>query len=135
MLQLLVALMLVSAATDTTSATDRFGEGHSREVLISTLIGVACIGGMAVYHMKANDAYDAYLESETMSSALEEWDRVRRYDNIRNILAIGAVAFVARAVYYQLKPTVQRSSTGIKPLIDFQYARNSKLILGLEKSL
>jgi len=135
MIQLLVALTLVSAASDTVSNTDGVNSDHSRKVLINTLLGVTCIGGMAVCHLKANDAYDAYQESETMSSALEAWGRVQRYDNIRNVLAIGAVVFVARAVYYQLKDAGPRSSTGVSPVIDFRYTRNPKVVLGVEKSL
>lgn len=135
MIQLLVALTLVSATSDTVIGMDRVNDDYSRKVLLNTLLGATCIGGMAVCHLKANDAYDAYQTSESMSSALEAWDTVRRYDNIRNVFAIGAVVFLARAVYYQLKQQAPRASTGIKPLIDFQYTGNSKVILGIEKSL
>ncbi|UCD20183.1 MAG: hypothetical protein JSU64_03330 [candidate division WOR-3 bacterium] len=133
MIQLVVSIILVSATADTTVTGDEVAHDHSRKVLVSTLIGSACIGAMGICHLKANDAYDAYLGSETMSSALEEWDRVRHYDNMRNILAIGAVVFIARAVYYQFRQNSVERSTNFRPRVDLQYACNSRVIVGFEK--
>ncbi len=133
MIQLVVSIILVSVMADTTVTGDKVVKDHSRKVLVSTLIGSACIGVMGICHLKANNAYDAYLGSETMSSALEEWDRVRHYDNMRNIFAIGAVVFIARAVYYQFRQGSIKRSSNFRPRVDLQYACNSRVVVGVEK--
>ncbi len=135
MTYMLLALTLASAASDSVIDIPRLESRYSRKVLINTLLGAACVGGMAIFHMKANDAYDEYQASESMSSALESWDRVERYDNIRNVFAVGAVVFVTRAIYYQIKKAKLIRSAHIVPLIDLRYAGNSKMVFGIKKSL
>jgi hypothetical protein len=109
--------------------------GYSRQVLVSTILGFGCTIGMGVFHLKGNDAYEAYEAAESMSSAVEAWDRVRLYDNVRNVFAAAAVVFVARAIYYQVKKARLRPSASISPVLDIQYTNTPKIIIGLKKHL
>jgi hypothetical protein len=60
---------------------------------------------------------------------------VQLYDNVRNVFAVGALVFVARAIYYQVKRAQVRRSVSISPVLDFQYANTPKIIVGLRKHL
>jgi hypothetical protein len=109
--------------------------GYSQQVLISTILGFGCTVGMSVFHVKGNDAYQEYEAAENMNSALEAWDKVQLYDNVRNIFAAGALIFVARAIFYQVKRAKVRRSVSISPVLDIQYANRPKMIVGLRIDL
>ncbi|MBA7520904.1 hypothetical protein ES705_13004 [subsurface metagenome] len=70
-----------------------------------------------------------------MVDALDNWDKVRLYDGVRNVCAAGALIFIFRAVYYQLKNVKSSKSTSFVPVMDFQLTNNGKLILGIQKNL
>lgn len=138
MTYILLALILISTTPDsTTSAFDipQMSSKYSRQVLISTLVGAACIGGMAIFHLRANDAYSEYQAAESMSTAIETWDKVQRYDNIRNAFGVGAALFIARAIYYQVKKSELYRSSHILRMLDLRYAGNSKMAVGIKRSL
>ncbi len=131
----LLVLTLVSTTPDSSIDVPRMSSRYSRKVLVSTLLGAACIGGMAIFHVKANDAYDEYQASESMSSAIESWDKVQRYDNIRNAFGVGAVIFIARAIYYQVRRSKLYQSSHILPMLDLRYAGSSKMVVGIKRNL
>jgi hypothetical protein len=133
MTHLLVTMFLMVTATDNVTDTSRIKSRYSRKVLVSTLLGAACIGGTAIFHAKASDAYDEYLSSDDMGSAVASWNKVQQYDNVRNVFAIGAVVFVARAIYYQIKKSAANRSAKLVPVIDLRYAGNSKVLVGLKR--
>ena len=138
MIHILLALAIISTTPDSTiSAVDipQMSSKYSRQVLISTLVGAACIGGMAVFHLRANDAYSEYQAAESMSTAIETWGRVQRYDNIRNAFGVGAVLFIARAIYYQVKRSKLYQSSHILRMLDLRYAGNSKMAVGIKRNL
>lgn len=136
MTYLLLALVLSSnTVPDSGIDTQQMSSKYSRKVLVSTLLGAACVGGMAVFHVKANDAYNEYQAAESMSSAIESWDKVQRYDNIRNAFGVGAAVFIARAIYYQIKKSQLYRSSQILQSLDLRYAGNSKMLLGVKKDL
>lgn len=136
MVYVLLALILASNnVTDSGIDDQQMSKKYSRKVLVSTLLGAACVGGMAVFHVKANDAYDEYQAAESMSSAIESWDKVQRYDNIRNALGVGAAVFIARAIYYQVKKSKLYRSSQILRLLDLRYAGNAKMLVGMKKDL
>ncbi|UCD05780.1 MAG: hypothetical protein JSV98_00635 [candidate division WOR-3 bacterium] len=138
MTYILLALTFISTTPDSTvSAFDvpQMSGKYSRQVLISTLVGAACIGGMAVFHLRANDAYSEYQAAESMSAAIETWERVQRYDNIRNAFGVGAALFIARAIYYQVKKSELYRSSHILQMLDLRYAGNSKMAVGIKRNL
>lgn len=75
-------------------------ESYTKQVLINGFIGVAFSVGTGVFYAKGNAAYDNYKTSTTMSAAVDNWDKVRLYDGIRNVCAVGAVLFIFRSLYY-----------------------------------
>jgi hypothetical protein len=135
MTYVLLVLTLVSTTPDSSIDVTRMSSSYSRKVLVSTLLGAACVGGMAIFHVRANDAYDEYQSSESMSSAIESWDKVQRYDNIRNAFGVGAVIFITRAIYYQIKRSKLYRSSHILPMLDLRYAGNSKMMVGIKRNL
>ncbi len=90
---------------------------------------------MGVFHLKGNDAYHEYEAAENMNAAVEAWDKVRLYDNVRNVLAAGALVFVARAIYYQVKRARVRRSVSISPVLNIQYANTTKIVIGFRRHL
>lgn len=135
MIQLCSILFLISTTQDSVNSVAQMERGYSRQVLVSTILGFGCTIGMGVFHLKGNDAYEEYEAAESMSSAVEAWDRVRLHDNVRNVFAAGAVFFVARAIYYQVKKARLRRSASISPVLDIQYTNTPKIIIGLKKHL
>ncbi|MDH4211308.1 MAG: hypothetical protein OEV79_07650 [candidate division WOR-3 bacterium] len=135
MTYVLLVLTLVSTTPDSSIDIPRMSSSYSRKVLVSTLVGAACIGGIAIFHVRANDAYAEYQSSESMSSAIESWDKVQRYDNIRNAFGVGAVVFIARAIYYQIKRSKLYQSSHLLPMLDLRYAGNSKMVVGIKRDL
>lgn len=110
-------------------------KNYSKQVLINGIIGLGFTVGAGVLHTMGNSAYEKYKESGTMKSAVENWDKVKLYDNIRNVCAIGALAFLSRAIYYQLKNITQTQSSSYRPVIDLRYAEQPKIIIGVNKIL
>lgn len=135
MIQLCTMLLLISTTQDNVNSVARIERGYSRQVLISTILGFGCTIGMGVFHLKGNDAYQEYEAAESMSSAVEAWDRVQLYDNVRNVFAAGAVVLVARAIYYQGKKARLRRPVSISPVLDIKYANTPKITVGFKKHL
>lgn len=135
MIQLCTILLLLSTTQDSVNSAAQIERVYSRQVLISTILGFGCTIGTGVFHLKGNDAYKEYEDAESMNAAIEAWDKVQLYDNVRNVFAAGALIFVARAIYYQVRRSRVRRSVSISPILDFQYANRPKIIVGFRKHL
>jgi hypothetical protein len=137
MIQLVVVFTLLAVPQDTMPNTElmQMQRKCGRQVLINSVVGFACTIGMGIFYAKGGDAYEDYKSSETMQSAAEAWDRVKLNDTMRNVFAAGAVIFLTRAVYYQIKRVRLQRSSALTPVIEVRYAAQPKLLIGLQKSL
>jgi hypothetical protein len=142
MIQYLLIFTLISSVNDTmTQIETDVQKSYGKQILISSIIGFSFTLGMGYFYMKGNDAYEEYKQSETMKAALDNWDRVQLYDNIRNVCAVGAVIFLGRAIYYQFRSVSESSSSSYKPLhnvqpvIELKYNYQPKVILGVSMNL
>jgi hypothetical protein len=90
---------------------------------------------MGIFYAKGNDAYEDYKNSQSMSAAIEAWDRVKTNDAARNIFAVGAAFFLVRAVYFQVKRASVPKKTSFFPVIDVRYACQPKFMIGLQANL
>jgi hypothetical protein len=135
MMQLIVALALISASQDSMPSREMIQSRYSRQVLVNSILGFTCTIGMGIFYAKGNDAYEDYKNSQSMSGAIEAWDRVRTNDTARNIFAVGAAFFLARAVYCQIKRANVPKTSSFSPVIDVRCAYQPKLIIGLQRSL
>jgi hypothetical protein len=70
-----------------------------------------------------------------MSAAIEAWDRVKINDTVRNVFAVGAVFFIARAVYYHIRRASLSRIEPFAPIIEMRYTCGPKMIIGLQKDL
>lgn len=135
MMQLCMVLLLISTTQDSVNSVAEIQRGYSRQVLINSILGFTCTLGMGIFYAKGNDAYEDYKDSQSMSTATEAWDRVKTSDAARNIFAVGAAFFLARAVYFQIKRANVPEKTSLSPIIDVRYACQPKLIIGLQTNL
>lgn len=110
-------------------------KSYTKQVVVNTILGIGFGGGAAVFYTLGNKAYEDYKESRTIKSTMDNWNKVILYDNIRNLCVAGAVIFISRAVYYQLKQVKSSMSTGFVPVIDLPYTNNYKWTAGIKKSL
>lgn len=135
MIQFIVALALVSAAQDSIPSREILQSRYSRQVLINSVLGFTCTVGMGIFYAKGNDAYEDYKNSQSINAAIEAWDRVKTNDTARNIFAVGAAFFLARAVYYQVKRASIPKANSFSPVIELHYAHRPKIVVGLQRSL
>ena len=135
MIQLCVALVLIAVPQDSVSDPEMMQRRYSRKVLINSIAGFACTIGMGIFYVKGNDAYDDYTSSQSMSAAIEAWDRVKINDTARHVFAVGAAFFLARAVYYQIKRASVPRSKSVTPVIEMDFSSQPKIQIGLHKNL
>ena len=143
MIGILLICTLVTIGQDSTPpAQPEVTKSYTKQVLINTFVGLGFTVSAGIFYKKGNTAYEEYEESETMKSALENWDNVELYDNMRNVCALGALVFLGRAIYYQLKNVRVSSSThslqeeqDFRPMIDFVYTNQPRVIIGVVKNL
>jgi hypothetical protein len=135
MTQFIVALALVSVAQDSIPNQEVLQNRYSRQVLINSVLGFTCTIGMGIFYAKGNDAYEDYKNSQSINAAIEAWDRVKTNDAARNIFAVGAAFFLARAVYYQVKRVSIPKVASFSPVIGLHYAHQPKITLGMQRSL
>ena len=135
MIQLCVTLTLLSASLDNMPDLEIVKSKYSRQVLVNSILGFGCTLGMGIFYTKGNDAYEDYKNSESMSTAVEAWDRVKINDAARNVCAVGAVFFFARALYYQVKRMSISKSKAFSPVFDIHCAYGPKMTIGLQKDL
>ena len=135
MIHLCVALALVAVPQDSISDTEVIQQRYSRQVLINSILGFSCTIGMGIFYVKGNDAYNDYKSSQGMSTAIEAWDRVNGNDMARNVFAVGAAFFLARAVYYQIKRANVPKSASVTPVIEMDFSCRPKIQIGLQRNL
>lgn len=135
MMQFIVALALVSAPQDSNPNQEMLRSRYSRQVLVNAVLGFTCTIGMGIFYAKGNDAYEDYKSSQSINAAMEAWDRVKTNDTARNIFAVGAAFFLARAVYYQVKRAGVPKTTSFSPVIEVRYVYQPKIVLGLQRNL
>ena len=135
MIQFCVALTLMSASLDSVPDLAMMQSKYSRQVLISTILGFTCTLGMGVFYARGKDAYGDYKNSQSMSAAIEAWDRVKINDTARNVFAVGAVFFIARALYYQVKRASLSELKDLAPILEMRYTCGPKMLIGLRKGL
>lgn len=134
MVQLFVVLTL-AAPQEIPSNIELMQKNYERQVLVNSVLGFACTIGAGVFYVKGNDAYEDYKSSQNMRTAVEVWDRVKTSDAARNICAVGAAFFLARAIYYQIKRMRLPKSNTLLPVFEMRYAEQPKLLFGLRKSI
>lgn len=110
-------------------------ESYTKQILLNGIVGIGFGIGTGIFYRKGNNAYDEYEKSTSTKSALDNWNKTKVYDNLRNVCAVGALFFTIRAVYYQLKNIKASKSTNFMPTLDFQYCYRNKWSLGLKKRL
>jgi hypothetical protein len=110
-------------------------ESYTKQILLNGIVGISFGIGTGVFYRMGNNAYDEYEKSTSTKSALDNWNKTKVYDNLRNVCAVGALFFTIRAVYYQLKNIKASKSTNFTPVLDFQYCCRNKWSLGLKKRL
>ena len=135
MVQFIVVFTLVAGSPDSMPETELMQKKCGRQVLINSLVGFTCTLGMGIFHARGSDAYEEYKTSQSMKNAAEAWDKVKLNDTMRNVFAVGAVFFLTRAVYYQIKRVRLEKTSVLSPVIEVRYAAQPKLLLGLQKSL
>lgn len=135
MIQLCVTLTLMSASLDSVPDLGMMQSKYSHQVLISSILGFTCTLGMGVFYARGNDAYEDYKNSQNMSAAIEAWDRVKINDTARNVFAVGAVFFIARALYYQVKRASLSKLKAFAPVLEMRYTCGPKMLIGLQRDL
>jgi hypothetical protein len=135
MVQLFVVITLVTASQESPSNKELMQKKYGQRVLVNSILCFACTISTGVFYVKGNNAYEDYKSSHSMRTAVEAWDRVRMNDTVRNVFAVGAVFFLTRAVYYQIKRVRLEKSSAVSPVIEVRYAAQPKLLIGLQKDL
>ena len=135
MIQLCVTLTLMSVSLDSMPDLTMMQSKYSRQVLINSILGFTCTLGMGIFYARGNDAYEDYKNSQSMNAAIEAWDRVKINDTARNVFAVGAVFFLARAVYYQVRRASLSRLKTFAPVFEMHYACGPKMIIGIQKDL
>jgi hypothetical protein len=135
MTALLVICIFASSVNDTIAPVRPTRVSYSKQVWINGLIFVGCAIGTGVFYRMGDSAYEEYQDSETIRSALENYDKAQLYDNIRNLFAVGAVVFLSRAVYYQIKNVKASKSYSYTPVIEIECTCHPKLVFGIQKDL
>ena len=135
MIQLCVTLTLMSASLDSMPDLEMMRTRYSRHVLINSILGFTCTLGVGFFYVRGSDAYEDYRTSQSMSAAIEAWDRVKISDTARNLCAVGAVFFFTRAVYYQVRRASLSRSKVFTPVFEMHYTYGPKMIIGLQKDL
>jgi hypothetical protein len=133
----IILILVFNQADDTLSkpaATEPF-RSYNKEIIINGSVGLGFGIGSGVFFLLGNKAYENYKRSGSMKSASEYFNQSVAYDNARNICAVGAVFFLARAFYYQLKSARSGKTAGAGPALDIAMPEYAKLQLGFRRSL
>lgn len=93
---------------------------YTSRMIVNGAIGTGFAIGAFVLNSLGNKAYDEYKTSGTLQDAAENYDRAADYDNLRNICAVGAGFFIARALYYQLKKINRQNEISPALKLDLQ---------------
>ena len=107
-------------------------KSYTKQVLLNGLIGIGFGVSTDIFYTMGENAHDRYKESDSIRTTLDNWDKTRLYDNLRNVCAVGALFFTVRAVYYQLKHVKAARSAKYTPKLDLQYSYQNKWSLGVK---
>jgi hypothetical protein len=107
-------------------------KSYTKQVLLNGLVGIGFGVGTGIFHTMGRSSYEDYIYSDSIKTALDNWNKTKCYDNLRNVCAVGALLFTLRAVYFQLKNVKASKSTKHTPALDFQYSYHNKWSLGIK---
>ncbi|HEC78485.1 MAG TPA: hypothetical protein ENI34_05000 [candidate division WOR-3 bacterium] len=110
-------------------------ESYTKKALFNGILGVGFTVGAVFYHKNADKAYDEYKTSRSIKSALENWQKMSFYEGVRNVCAAGALLFIGRALYYQIKQIKKSKASSLVPALEFKYLCQNKWSLGIIKEL
>lgn len=137
MIQCLLILCFINVSDDRPEVNQQISpETHSKQVIINGFLSAGLGITAGIFHIKGNDAYTDYQNSIIISEAVDNWERTKLYDNVRNLCAAGAVFFAARTLYYHIKNKQEKPETPKSlPFLDFKYIDTSKWVLCIKKAL
>jgi hypothetical protein len=138
MIQCLLILCFINLSNDSLEIDQQIlPKTHSTQIVINGFLSAGLGITAGIFHIRGNDAYTDYQNSVTVAEAVENWERTKLNDNVRNICAAGAVFFTARTLYYYIKNKHEEKSKKTKPvpLLDFKYIDTSKWVLCIKKVL
>jgi hypothetical protein len=138
MIQCLLILCVINVSDDSLEIDQRvLPKTHSTQLVINGFLSAGLGITAGIFHLRGNHAYTDYQNSTTVAEAVENWERTKLNDNVRNICAASAVFFAARTLYYYIKNKQEKKSKKTKtvPLLDFKYIDTSKWVLCIQKAL
>src|SRR4030042_2289857 len=131
MLQCMIIVLCMQNVSDSLPLEPKISRNYTKHVLINGVIGIGFGSAAVFFHVKGNNAYEDYNQSETIIDALNNWHKTETYDIIRNACAVGGAVFLIRAVVFQLKNVKAKmnSQLNFEPVIDYEYAPTPKFFL------
>lgn len=134
MIYFLAVILCINASEDTShkEAAIVKPKSYTKQVLLNGLVGIGFGISTGIFYRMGENAHDDYKESDSIRTALDNWNKTKLYDNLRNVCAVGALIFTARAVYYQLKHVKAARSAKYTPIFDLHYAHQNKWSLGIK---
>jgi hypothetical protein len=134
MTYLMILVLFGNASSDTLLLQTKTPnqDNYTKKVLINGLVGIGFGVGTGVFYTLGNNAFEDYEDSDSIRTSLDNWNKTKLYDNLRNVCAVGAAIFTLRALYYQLKHVKASKSSKNTPILDFQYSCRDKWSLGIK---
>ncbi|MGB3341196.1 MAG: hypothetical protein WBB37_06915 [bacterium] len=138
MTQCLLLLCLINLSNDSLEIDQHvLPKTHSKQIVVNAFLSTGLGITAGIFHVRGNDAYTDYRNSTTVAEAVENWEKTKLNDNVRNICAAGAVFFAVRTIYYHVKNRKNKKPDGPKSStrLDFRYIDTSKWVLCIQKVL
>jgi hypothetical protein len=110
-------------------------KSYTSQVTINGIIGLGFGVGTSAFYFMGDKAYEHYRDSGSMKNANAYYNKAMTYDYARDLCAVGAIFFLARALYYQLKNARAKTVQGYKPSFDFNTVGFSKVKFGLKTGI
>ncbi len=136
MLQCVIIILCIQNATDNLVSEPTAKKNYTKQVLINGVIGIGFGSAAVFFHVKGNNAYENYEQSNTFTEALDNWNKTITYDIIRDACAVGGAVFLIRALVFQLKNVKTKMSSQLKfdPTIDYEFSPGLKISFGIGKT-
>ena len=138
MIPCLLMLCLININNDSLEVDQKaLPKTYSTQIIINGFLSAGLGISAGIFHIRSNDAYTDYKNSTTVAEAVDNWERTKLNDNVRNICAVGAVFFTARTLYYHIRNRQEKKCETPKslPFLDFKYIDTSKWVLCIQKAL
>lgn len=138
MVPYLLILSIISLHNDSLEVSQQaLPKSRSKQVIINGFLSAGLGVATGIFHIRGNDAYTDYQNSTTSAEAVENWERTKFNDNVRNICAAGAVFFAARTLYYHIKNKQEEKVKIPKSLKIFELKciDTSKWVICIKKTL